>query len=127
MNKVLTGYAWGQWVYGLAAAVIGGGASAGYGALSVTIVDPKDFNPQTNKFWYVAGLMFGFGAMTSFLMYLKEHPVPELISSEKHESVQVSQIPNVGTGDGTAIKTVKTTTEEKVEVKPTDPAKPSDK
>jgi hypothetical protein len=113
------GYAWSKWLYGLVAAGIGGGASAAYGALSVTIVDPKDFNPSTSKFYQVAALMFGFGALTSFMMYLKEHPVPDLVSSSKHESTTVEQLQ--GTGDGSLVKTVVSKVEEKVEVKP--PAK----
>lgn len=119
-----TGYAWSKWLYGLVAAGIGGGASAAYGALSVMIVDPKDFNPQTGRFYAVSGLMFTFGALTSFLMYLKEHPVPEIVSSSRHESTVIEAMPLKGTGDGSVgneaalVKTVTTKVEEKVEVKP---------
>lgn len=127
MNKLLTGYKWSQWLYGLWAAVIGGGATAAYGSLSVIILDPKDFNPQTTKFYQLAGLMFAFGAALAFFSYLKEHPLPDIIASETHESVNVRQIPLKGTGDGTRgnapalLETVTTKTEKKIEVAPTPP------
>ncbi len=71
---------WGGWIYGLWAAVIGGGSTAASGAVAVISVDPKDFNLETNKFWKVMMVMFAIGAATNFLSYLKQNPVPKIIS-----------------------------------------------
>ena len=121
-----------NWGHDLLAAIIGGGSSAAYGALAVTVVDPKDFNPQTAKFYQVAGLMFIFGAATHLFAYLKDHPLPaKLVSERKQQSIEVSHIPLQGTGDGTVgneatlKKTVTTKTEEKVEIAPVETPKTS--
>lgn len=127
----MSGFAWSKWVHGLLTAGIGGGASAAYGALSAMIVDPKDINPQTAKFYYIAGLCFGFGALSHMLAYLKEHPAPDIVSEEKvSEKKLVTQLPPRESNGGTSepmTKTVTTRVEEKVEISPTPPGKTDDK
>ncbi len=71
---------WGSWVYGIWAAIIGGGSTAASGAIAVISIDPKDFNLETTKFWKVTVAMFAIGAATNFLSYLKQNPAPTIIS-----------------------------------------------
>ena len=61
-----------QWVHGLAAAVIGGGASA----VTVVIVAPDQFNlfdpAALNRLISVVGV----SALVSAALYLKQSPLP---------------------------------------------------
>lgn len=87
---------WENWLYGLWAAVIGGGSTAASGAIAVISVDPMDFNLGTSKFWKVSAVMFLTGAATSFFMFLKQNPAPKIIEQTK---VTVTTT-TTGTGDG---------------------------
>ena len=78
---------WSEWLYGLWVAVIGGGATSAQGVLATIIIDPKDFNPQTVKFYQMAGIMFGVGAVTSFLAFLKQHPAPTPAKPGSYNSI----------------------------------------
>ncbi len=71
---------WGSWIYGMWAAIVGGGSTAASGAIAVISVDPKDFNLETAKFWKVTCVMFTIGAATNFLSFLKQNPAPAIIS-----------------------------------------------
>lgn len=70
---------WGNWLYGLFWALIGGGASAVSGGFATMIVDPNDFNiSHPGKLletmlvtFTVAGIIAGFG-------FLKQQPLPKL-------------------------------------------------
>lgn len=72
-------FKWELWLYGLAAATIGGGANAVSAALAVIITDPKTFNFEGGlvKVLQVAGIAFLIGGLTAFFSYLREHPVPQ--------------------------------------------------
>jgi hypothetical protein len=61
-----------QWVRGLVGAAINGGATA----ITVSIVDPLNFNPMNGgagKLLTVAGI----SALVGSALYLKQHPLPE--------------------------------------------------
>lgn len=115
MTNPLAQYDWSNWLYGLWKSAIGGGAQAAYSAITLIVVDPTDFNLQTSKFWAVVGAMFLYGAVKDMLKFLEKQSAPEIIAQSRRESLEISQVPMSGTGDGLATKTVKTTTEEKVE------------
>lgn len=103
MPRLLT-LNWGVWVYGLVAGFIGGGSSAATGALAITILDPKDFNFADAKIWKAMALMFLFNGVKDTLLYLKQHPLPEVITTVTTETTTRQT-------DPPAI--VKTTVEEK--------------
>lgn len=67
---------WRVWLHGLGAAVIGGGASAagswaGMAAAKSAGVDVPALNLKA------LGILFGSGALTSALAYLKQSPLPK--------------------------------------------------
>ena len=65
------------WLRGLAAAFIGGGASAVSGAVALNINDPKDFNTTNpDKMFHVAATMFLISGFMAVMAYLKQSPLP---------------------------------------------------
>lgn len=70
---------WGNWLYGLFWAVIGGGSNAALAAFVVNFQDPSDYNAKTWKLFNLGVTLFAFGAVKDFLLYLKAHPLPALI------------------------------------------------
>lgn len=70
---------WGNWLYGLFWAVIGGGSNAALAALVVNLQDPKDYNATTWAFFNLTMTLFCYGAVKDFFLYLKSHPLPALI------------------------------------------------
>ena len=40
------------------------------------VVDPKDFNLATSKFWTLVSVTFMIGAITNFFNFLKSNPAP---------------------------------------------------
>lgn len=75
-SSSLFGLDWSRWFYGLVSGVISGGANAASGGIASVIVDPKDFNLGTGKFWTLVGVTFTIGAVTNFFNYLKSNPAP---------------------------------------------------
>lgn len=62
----------GNWIYGLCAAVIGGGATAVVAAISISPSDPNYINTIIR--------IFASSAIVSAFMYLKQNPVPKHIT-----------------------------------------------
>lgn len=118
MNKLLSRYDWSNWLYGLWKAAIGGGAQAAYSAVTLIVVDPKDFNLQAGKFWAVTGAMFAYGAVKEMLRFLEKQSAPEIISEKVESTTATSVKPLAGTGNGGDLlkKTVVTETKEKIEL-----------
>jgi hypothetical protein len=71
---------WGNWLKGLWAAVIGGGSNAVVSAVGLNMTDPNHFNSQTPDFYRVVGTLFCASAIVSFFMYLKQSPLPQVIT-----------------------------------------------
>ncbi len=67
---------WEDWLYGLFAGFIGGGAGAVSSGFAVGITDPKDFNLYTGKFYLVIVLSFVFNGTISAMSYLHQRPLP---------------------------------------------------
>lgn len=103
---------WSNWIRGLLAALIGGGSSAVSGGIVVSAYDPKDFNFGDAKIFKVMGFMFVFNAVLSMFMYLKQHPLPDVVTT-----VTTTE---VSTSSGRPPVTITKTVEEKT----TGPAEP---
>lgn len=69
-----------NWIYGLVAAVVGGGANAAVGGFAINTADPAHFNAQHSDLYGVVFKMFLTSAVMSFFMYLKQNPVPHITS-----------------------------------------------
>lgn len=77
MPKILLD--WAHWLYGLAAALVGGFFGGISAAVSTMIVDPADFNLDGgfNKLAKVMGVSALVGAVTHLGAYLKQSPLPK--------------------------------------------------
>jgi hypothetical protein len=63
-----------DWLYRLAAGIIGGGANAVIGGVTINAIDPIRFNAQNLEFYKLALAMFLTGAVMSIFMALKQTP-----------------------------------------------------
>lgn len=68
---------WGNWIYGLLAGFIGGGASAVTSGVTVSYIDPKDWAIGSAHFYQLCTTMFLIHGGLSAFFYLKQHPVPD--------------------------------------------------
>jgi hypothetical protein len=85
-----------QWIHGLGAAVIGGGASAVTAGVTVSAIRPDTFN-FAGQVWPTLELMLALfvvnGAVSAFA-YLKQSPLPaETLEVTKTETVTVTETP----------------------------------
>jgi hypothetical protein len=69
------------WIYGLLHAAIGGGSSAVVAGFSASIIAPKELGFGGAASFKLMLLCFGFNAMLSAFLYLKDSPVPKVIES----------------------------------------------
>lgn len=69
---------WKNWIYGLLAAIIGGGASAVVAAFSASMIAPGQFNltDHIGNFFKLAGTTFAINGFMSAMFYLKQSPLP---------------------------------------------------
>lgn len=67
---------WGDWFYGLFAAIIGGGMSAITSGVIVNMLDPDKFQAGSPAFWKLVGSMFLANAVYSGAMFLRQKPLP---------------------------------------------------
>jgi len=78
---------WGHWVYGLFAGSLGGAANAAASAISVTIVDPKNFAIGSAHSFEVMGGVFLITFMKDAALYLAQHPLPDIKTVTTVETV----------------------------------------
>src|SRR6185295_3271511 len=104
---------WDNWGYGIFAGFIGGGANAVTGGVVINMVDGKDFNIYTPKFYIMVGLMFAGNGLMSMLMFLAQHPLPA-----------VKTVTTVETTEKHPPSTTVVTKVEETVIKPADPLKP---
>lgn len=78
---------WGIWVYGLVAAVIGGGSSAITSGFVVSSIDPKDFAFFSLNTLKLMGMVFLVGGVLNGASYLKQNSLPQITTVTKVESV----------------------------------------
>jgi hypothetical protein len=71
---------WSHWLHGLAAAFIGGGASAISASFAVMVNDPRDFNfgSGLGNTLEVAATTFIVAGIFSAALYLKQSPIPPI-------------------------------------------------
>lgn len=67
-----------DWIYGLMAAFVSGGASAVTSGITVTAMDPADFNLQTGRFYTLVGALFAVNGLMGAMMFLKQKPLPDV-------------------------------------------------
>ena len=67
-----------RWSYGLAAAIIGGGASSVVTGVAINAVDPVDFNLAAGlrQTLAVMGVSFVLHGLLNAAMFLKQSPLP---------------------------------------------------
>lgn len=69
---------WENWIRGLLAAFIGGGAGAVTGGVSASLIDPKDFSLGSQKFFALVVTIFVANGMITMMAYLHQNPVPPI-------------------------------------------------
>lgn len=70
-----------NWMMGLWAAFIGGGAGAFSAGLATIVVDPHDFSIYSAKFWKVVSGTFVISGLGPFFAYLHSKPLPDVITT----------------------------------------------
>jgi Fe2+ transport system protein B len=94
--SIISNYDWPNWLRGLLAAGIGGGANAVVSAVGLNMTDPNHFNAQSPTFFKLVGTLFASSALVSFFMYLKQSPLPQVISKTVTTTiVEKTQTPTV--------------------------------
>lgn len=71
---------WSNWLYGLFAGMIGGGATAVTGALAASAIDSNDFGFGTSRSVKLMAAMFLMSALKDTCLYLKQNPLPKIIT-----------------------------------------------
>lgn len=68
------------WLYGLLAAIIGGGSSSVTAAFGASFLDPEKFNlTNPGAVLKLMAIVFGLNALLSMFLYLKQSPVPQIV------------------------------------------------
>jgi glycerol-3-phosphate acyltransferase PlsY len=78
---------WENWMYGVFAGFIGGGATAVTSGVTLNMVDPKDFNVYTSKFYVMVAAIFAANGLMSMFMFLKQNPLPPIVTTTTTTSV----------------------------------------
>lgn len=95
---------WSNWLYGLFAGFIGGGATAVVSGFVNSAMDPKDYAVGSQKFFLNIGMVFLVSGIINAAMFLKQQPLPSVTTTTTVETTKVQQFPPA---------IVKTTVEEK--------------
>lgn len=67
-----------DWLRGLVAAFVSGGASAVTSGMVVSINDPKDYAIGTAKFYNLVWSVFAIAGLFSAISFLRTKPIPDL-------------------------------------------------
>lgn len=92
---------WDNWLYGLGAAFIGGGAGSVVTGLTASALAPNELGVGSGKFFSLVGIVFLVHGSISGFAFLKQQPLPAKVTVTTIETT-VENPP----------KTVKTTVEE---------------
>lgn len=79
---------WESWLYGLFAGMIGGGSTAVTGALAASAIDSRDFGFGTARSMKLMGAMFLMSAGKDMFLYLKQNPLPKVITVTTVETTE---------------------------------------
>jgi len=93
---------WGDWVYGLWVAVVGGGSNAVTAGIGLIVIDPGDFNLHKAKFWTMVAGLFTVSAVKDFFLYLSHNPAPKFTT----RSTTTATV--TGTGAGSVVRMTNT-------------------
>lgn len=108
MTAKLGYLAWDDWLYGLVAAVVGGGSGAVASAAGLMVIDPKTFNLQKSGLLFkTVAVIWAFNGVLQGLAFLRTRPLPELktVVTTTQKTTQVEP----------KVKVVETVQETKVE------------
>ncbi len=93
MANLLNHLDWGNWIYGLFAALIGGGSTAVVGAMAVSAIDSREFSLGSLNSIKVMGIMFLWSGGKDFFLYLKQNPLPAILRETTVQTVEKLQNP----------------------------------
>ena len=97
---------WSDWVGGLVSGVISSGATSAIAAFGMATQDPEHFT-DINKIIKSITVAFIIGAILNMLNYLKQKPVPSIVTEVKQSTIATAR-----NGDTEqTVTTVKTTQE----------------
>jgi hypothetical protein len=100
----------GDWLYGLFAAIIGGGATVVASAFGLVMIDPSHFNLQSPQFYKAIGTMFLASGIVNGFMFLRTKPLPDKVKTTVFTSEKTdTSVPKVK-----EVMTVRETTVESV-------------
>jgi hypothetical protein len=94
---------WSDWLRGLFAAFISGGASAVTSGFVVSVNDPKDYAPGSSNFFWLVFSVFCASGLLGAMAFLRTKPIPDMKTVKS--TIQVTE-----QGDAPP-KTVSTVTE----------------
>lgn len=97
MISAMLHMAWEKWLYGLFAALIGGGASAVTSAVTASMIAPDTFNLAggMSKTLSLIGVTFALNGVLNMFFYLKQQPLPPILEGQ----LQIDEI----TGEAKAV------------------------
>ena len=95
---------WTDWIRGLLAGAISGGANSVYAGFGSILVDSKDFNIYSGKLYGLMGVTFGLSALMAAMNYLRVKPIPEYKKTTETEERSPHSTVVTGTGDGSTIE-----------------------
>ncbi len=95
---------WGNWLYGLVAGFIGGGAGAVVTGVTASMLVPDRLAIGSSKFFVLIGVVFLAHGCISTMMYLQQHPLPNRITLVEESKSRVVE------PDKTTVTATKTTT-----------------
>lgn len=76
---------WGNWIYGLTAAIIGGGSTAVVTGVAVVVTDPQ--HASLRHLAETTAVVFLFSAVKDAFLFLKQNPLPKIITTTTTETV----------------------------------------
>lgn len=79
----------GLWLQGVIGGFIGGGASAITAGIVVPAMDKGgDFQMLTWQWFEMVGAMFFTAGVIGAMLYLKQHPVPEIVEADNQKETK---------------------------------------
>ena len=79
---------WDSWAYSLVAGFISGGSGAVVSGITVSMLDPKDFNFLTHQFYILVSAVFLANGVLSAMAYLHQNPLPPVTTVTTVETTQ---------------------------------------
>jgi hypothetical protein len=73
---------WSDWIKGIVAAFVGGGAGAVTSGIVVSLGDPQQYNMGTQKFYVLVGSVFLMSGLMNMMAFLRSKPIPDVKQRE---------------------------------------------